>query len=75
MRTDKRYNKNSGISLVELIIVIAIMAILTGAITPMFMKYIQKSQKAKDLYTADQIARAVNVAFIENSEAYDTFRN
>ncbi len=66
---------NKGISLIELIIVIAIMAILTGVLTPMFMKYIDKTKKAKDVYTADQIARAVNIAFVENPEAYEAFRN
>ena len=66
-------NKNRGISLIELIIVIAIMGILVGIISPMFVKYVNKSRKAKDVYTADQIARAVNVAFIENQDANDAF--
>ncbi|MCR5831246.1 MAG: type II secretion system GspH family protein [Lachnospiraceae bacterium] len=66
-------NKNRGISLIELIIVIAIMGILVGVLSPMFVKYINKSRKAKDVYTADQIARAVNIAFIENQEANDAF--
>ena len=67
-------DKNRGISLIELIIVIAIMGILVGVLSPMFMKYVAKSKKSKDVYTADQIARAVNVAFIENQMAYDTFQ-
>lgn len=75
MSMEHKYNnkKNRGFSLIELIVVIAIMAILVGVIAPMFIKYIDKSRKAKDVYTADQIARAVNIAFVENSEAYDTF--
>lgn len=68
-------NKNSGISLIELIIVIAIMAILVGVIAPNFTKYIEEAKKSKDIYTADQIARAVNVAFIEFPEAHDAFQN
>ena len=64
-----------GLSLIELIIVIAIMAILVGVLTPMFIKYVDRARKSKDIYTADQIARAVNVAFAENPEAYDTFVN
>lgn len=75
MRSDMmNKRKNSGFSLMELIIVIAIMAILIGVITPMFIKYIDKAKKAKDVYTADMIARAVNVAFVENPQAYDAFQ-
>ncbi len=67
-------NTNRGISLIELIIVIAIMAILVGVLSPMFVKYVARSKKSKDVYTADQIARAVNVAFVENPNAYEEFQ-
>lgn len=66
---------NRGISLIELIIVVTIMAVLVGFITPMFGKYVAKSKKAKDVYTADQIAKAVNVAFVENPEAYAAYQD
>ena len=75
MRSYGKINKNSGVTLVELIVVIAIMAVLTGILYPAFNKYIEKSQKAKDRYTADQIARAVNIAFIEYPEAYEAYQN
>ena len=73
MRGIKRNNR--GFSLAELIIVIAIMGILVGALSPMYMKYVDKTKKSKDLHTADEIARAVNIAFIENPDAYDAFLN
>lgn len=41
----KKYD--GGFSLVELIIVIAIMAVLAGALAPMLIKYIQKSRDSK----------------------------
>ena len=43
--------KNKGFSLVELIIVIAIMAILAAAIAPALIRYIDKSRSAnEDIY-------------------------
>ena len=57
-------NDNKGFSLIELIVVIAIMAILVGAMAPQVTKYIEKSRIASDkqavgaLYTAIQTAEA-----------------
>ena len=53
---------NKGFSLVELIIVIAIMAILAAAIAPALLRYIAKSRKAVDIETAQTIFEAANLA-------------
>ena len=53
---------NRGFSLVELIIVIAIMAILTALLAPQFLKYVERAREARDranimsVYNAFQIA-------------------
>lgn len=47
---------NKGFSLVELIIVIAIMAILAMTIAPATIRYIDKSRKADDLQLVGNIA-------------------
>ena len=40
---------NKGFSLVELIIVIAIMAVLVGVLAPQFLKYVEQSRKSTDV--------------------------
>ena len=39
---------NKGFSLVELIIVIAIMAVLVGVLAPQFLKYVEQSRNSTD---------------------------
>jgi type IV pilus assembly protein PilA len=50
---------NKGFSLVELIIVIAIMAVLVGVLAPQFIKYVEQSRRSRDIQTAQEIREAV----------------
>lgn len=61
---------NKGFSLVELIIVIAIMAILAGAIAPALIRYIDKSRKSNDVSAAKTIKTAVETA-MANEVTYE----
>lgn len=54
--------KNGGFTLVELIIVIAIMAALVAILAPQYMQYVDKSRKAADQSTAEEIFTASKVA-------------
>ena len=52
---------NKGMTLVELIIVVAILAVLAATIALSVIHYIEKSRQAKDLYHASIIKDAMNV--------------
>ena len=66
-----RRSNNKGFSLIELIIVIAIMAILSAVIVPAIVRYIDKSRKAMDVQTAQVIYQACELAMTSgNDDAY-----
>ena len=57
--------KNKGFSLVELIIVIAIMAILVGIMVPVLMHFIEKSNVSSDYQLADTVRSAVAYSIVD----------
>ncbi len=58
----EKNGKNKGFSLVELIIVIAIMAILVAIMAPLLYRYIEKSKISSDLQMLNAIYTAITYA-------------
>ena len=64
MKTKKN---NKGFSLVELIVVVAIMAVLVGVLAPAYLKYVEKSRASKDELNAEEVRHAVEVAMSDET--------
>ncbi|MDD6186800.1 MAG: type II secretion system protein [Oscillospiraceae bacterium] len=57
----KKLNKK-GFSLVELIVVVAIMAVLVGVLAPSLLRYVEKTRVQKDISAVAEVEQAVKIA-------------
>ncbi len=59
---NKKKKDNKGFTLVELIIVIAILAILVGLLAPQYVKYVEKSRRSADASNLESFVESFKVA-------------
>ena len=65
------FKKNGGFTLVELIVVIAILAILAGVAVPMYSGYIAKAEDASDYTLLDSVKTAAFFAATDGAEGHE----
>ena len=68
MRANRKNNK--GFSLVELIIVIAIMVALIAVMGPQYVKYIQKSRDSALATAAEDLVAYIKTAYADTDDGY-----
>lgn len=68
---EKKMN-NKGFSLVELIIVIAIMVILVAVLAPQYLRYVEKSRVSSDVQTTVELINVMQVLAADPDVSLDT---
>lgn len=62
---------NKGFSLIELIVVIAIMAVLVGMLAPQFIRYVERSRMGIDVQNVALLCRTVETYATDNETVPD----
>lgn len=75
MNKKQKSLNNKGFSLVELIIVIAIMAVLIGVLAPQYIGYVKKSRVATDLQNAESVATQIAVVLADKEAGTATSKS
>ena len=70
MKNEIITNENKGFSLVELIVVIAIMAVMTSVLAPSLLGYVEQSRMAKDDSAMGEVNNAIKLALADQN-VYD----
>ena len=62
-----------GFTLLELIVVLAIIGIIAAILVPTIIRYTRKAAAKTDMANAKQIYNAVKAVLVEDQEAYNSF--
>lgn len=59
---------NKGFSLIELIVVVAIMAVLVGVLAPAYLRYVEKARRQTCYWNMDNVVREVQLRAFSDPE-------
>ena len=62
-----RGEKNGGFTLVEMIVVLAIMSVLVGVLAPAYLHFVEKSRQRRDDAAAEEIRRAAEIVVLSGT--------
>ena len=68
MERTKEKGKNAGFTLLELLIALAIMAVLGGLLAPRLWGYVRKAREAKYISEAQAVCQAVSLYLLDLDE-------
>lgn len=69
MKLFQKKKDNKGFSLVELIVVVAIMAVLLGVLVPTLVRHVETSKHQKDISAISEIREAIEIALANENYA------
>ncbi len=67
MKREQKSLTNKGFSLVELIIVVAIMAVLIGVLAPQYLRYVEKTRLQRDNTGISDFANVLKISATEEA--------
>ena len=62
---------NDGFSLIELIVVVAIMAVLVGVLAPAYLRYVEKARRQTCYWNMDNVVREVQLLAFSDPDFMD----
>lgn len=66
-KQERKENANKGFSLVELIVVVAIMAVLLVVLTPQYLRYVERTRLQKDNTAIGEIVQTIKLALSDET--------
>lgn len=71
----KNNKRNKGFSLIELIVVVAIMAVLVGVLAPAYLRYVEKTRKQTCYWNMDNVVREVQLRAFSDPDFMEDLTN